>query len=44
MFWVAPVAGAVLGAVTYGWLGRTGPAERVEPGLRPAPVGPVAKD
>jgi aquaporin Z len=44
MFWVAPVAGAVLGASVYGWLARTGPAERVEPGLRPAPVGPVAKD
>ena len=44
MFWVAPVAGAVLGALTYGWLARTGPAERVEPGLRPAPVGPIAKD
>jgi aquaporin Z len=43
MFWVAPVAGAALGAATYGWLGRGGPAERVEPGLRPAPVGPVAK-
>ena len=43
MFWVAPVAGAMLGAATYGWLGRGGPAERVEPGLRPAPVGPVAK-
>jgi aquaporin Z len=44
MFWVAPVAGAVLGALTYGWLAQTGPAERVEPGLRPAPVGPIAKD
>jgi len=43
MFWVSPVAGAVLGAVTYGWLGRGGAAERVEPGLRPAPVGPVSK-
>jgi len=44
MFWVAPVAGAVLGALTYGWLAQTRPAERVEPGLRPAPVGPIAKD
>jgi aquaporin Z len=44
MFWVAPIAGAVLGAFTYVWLARTRPAERVEPGLRPAPVGPVAKD
>jgi aquaporin Z len=44
VFWVAPVIGAVLGALTYGWLARTGPAERVEPGLRPSPVGPVAKD
>ena len=44
MFWVAPIAGAVLGALTYGWLARTGPAERVEPGLRPAPVEPIAKN
>jgi len=44
MFWVAPIAGAVLGAFAYDWVARTGPAERVEPGLRPAPVGPVAKD
>jgi aquaporin Z len=44
MFWLAPVTGAVLGALIYGWLARTTPAERVEPGLRPAPVGPVAKD
>ena len=44
MFWLAPIAGAALGAFTYGWLARTRPAERVEPGLRPAPVGPVAKD
>jgi len=44
MFWVAPVIGAVLGAFTYGWVARTGPAERVEPGLRPAPVGPVSKE
>jgi aquaporin Z len=43
VFWAAPVAGAVLGALIYGWVGRTGPAERVEPGLRPSPVGPVAK-
>jgi aquaporin Z len=44
LFWVAPVAGAVLGAVIYGWLARSGPAERVEPGLRPSPVGPVVKN
>lgn len=25
------------------WVGRTHPTERVEPGLRPAPVGPVDK-
>ena len=42
MFWVAPIAGAVLGALTYGWVAETKPSERVEPGLRPAPVGPVA--
>ena len=44
MFWVAPIAGAVLGAVVYGAIARIEPAERVEPGLRPAPVGPVARD
>lgn len=41
MFWVAPIAGAVLGAMTYEWMGRPAPSERVEPGLRPSPVGPV---
>jgi aquaporin Z len=44
MFWVAPIAGAVLGAMTYGWVAHTLPSERVEPGLRPAPVGPIEKD
>lgn len=43
MFWVAPIAGAVLGAIIYGWVGHTVPAERVEPGLRPTPVGPIEK-
>jgi aquaporin Z len=43
MFWVAPIAGAVLGAMIYGWVGATVPAERVEPGLRPTPVGPIEK-
>lgn len=43
MFWIAPIAGAVLGALTYGAIARTQPEERVEPGLRPAPVGPVEK-
>jgi glycerol uptake facilitator-like aquaporin len=38
---VAPVVGAVLGALAYGWVARATPSERVEPGLRPAPVGPV---
>ncbi len=41
MFWVAPIAGAVLGALVYGSLAQIRPADRVEPGLRPAPVGPV---
>jgi aquaporin Z len=40
LFWIAPITGALLGAVTYVWVGSH-PAERVEPGLRPAPVGPV---
>jgi aquaporin Z len=44
MFWVAPIVGAVLGAVIYGAVAQIQPAERVEPGLRPAPVGPVARD
>lgn len=43
MFWVAPIAGAVLGAAIYGWVGRPLPSERVEPGLRPTPVGPIEK-
>ena len=43
MFWVAPIVGAALGAAAYVWVGRTHPTERVEPGLRPAPVGPVDK-
>lgn len=43
MFWAAPIAGAVLGAFTYTWIGRTLESERVEPGLRPAPVEPVQK-
>ena len=43
MFWIAPIVGAVLGAVIYGWVAETKPSERVEPGLRPAPVGPVAE-
>jgi aquaporin Z len=42
LFWVAPIAGAVLGALIYGWVAAV-PSERVEPGLRPAPVGPVEK-
>lgn len=41
MFWVAPIAGAALGAIAYRWVAQTVPAERVEPGLRPTPVGPV---
>ena len=41
MFWVAPIAGAVLGALVYGSVAQIRPADRVEPGLRPAPVGPV---
>src|SRR5262245_13865804 len=44
MFWVAPIAGAALGALIYRTLAHIQPAERVEPGLRPAPVGPVARD
>lgn len=43
LFWVAPLIGAVLGAVIYSWLGHVMPDERVEPGLRPAPVGPIQK-
>jgi aquaporin Z len=43
LFWIAPLIGAVLGAAIYGWLARVTPEERVEPGLRPAPVGPVER-
>lgn len=43
LFWLAPIVGAAVGAAAYAWLGRTHPSERVEPGLRPAPVGPVDK-
>src|SRR5438128_315994 len=39
MFWVAPIAGAVLGALAYGAVHA--PATEVEPGLRPAPVDAV---
>jgi aquaporin Z len=39
MFWVAPIAGAVIGALAYGVVGAA--ATVVEPGLRPAPVDPV---
>jgi aquaporin Z len=42
LFWVAPICGAVLGAVVYGAVSHTLDADRVEPGLRPAPVGPVS--
>jgi aquaporin Z len=44
LFWVAPIAGAVLGALIYGSIALKRPEERVEPGLRPAPVEPVRKD
>jgi aquaporin Z len=39
MFWVAPIAGAVIGALAYGVVGAA--ATVVEPGLRPAPVDAV---
>lgn len=42
LFWVAPLLGATLGGVVYGWLGRTPAVADSEAGLRPAPVGPVA--
>ena len=41
MFWAAPILGAAAGATVYDALARTGPKDRVEPGLRPAPVEPV---
>ena len=44
LFWVAPIVGAVLGALIYGSIALKRPEERVEPGLRPAPVEPVRKD
>jgi aquaporin Z len=42
LFWIAPLVGATLGATTYTWIAAA-PTELVAPGLRPAPVGPVAK-
>jgi aquaporin Z len=42
LFWVAPILGAIAGAIVYDVLARTRPADRVEPRLRPAPVEPVA--
>ena len=39
LFWVAPIAGALLGAAAYRFAAV--PVAPVEPGLRPAPVGPV---
>ena len=39
MFWVAPIAGAVLGALAYGAVGA--PATEVEPGLRRAPAAAI---
>jgi aquaporin Z len=41
LFWVAPILGAAVGAVIYTALSHTRPSERVEAGLRPAPVEPV---
>jgi aquaporin Z len=43
LFWLAPIAGAIAGASVYAWLAHVSPAERVDAGLRPAPVGPVAQ-
>jgi aquaporin Z len=43
LFWVAPIVGAVLGAVVYVALSPALEAAGVEPGLRPAPVGPVSE-
>jgi aquaporin Z len=43
LFWIAPIAGAVLGALVYGAVSPAAGAEGVEPGLRPTPVGAVSK-
>ena len=43
LFWVAPIVGAVRGALMYGAVTPTLETEALEPGLRPAPVGPVSK-
>jgi len=43
LFWVAPIVGAVLGAVVYVALSPALEAVGVEPGLRPAPVEPVSQ-
>ncbi len=41
LFWVAPIAGAVIGAAAYRTLASAPQEREVEPGLRPAPVGPI---
>ena len=41
LFWVAPIAGAVIGAAAYRGLASVPRDRAVEPGLRPAPVGPI---
>ena len=43
MFWVAPIVGAVLGALAYGAVGSA-PATEVEPGVRRAPAVPSRAD
>jgi len=43
LFWVAPIVGAVLGAVVYDAVSPALEAAGVEPGLRPAPVEPVSQ-
>src|SRR3954466_3896961 len=41
LFWVAPIAGAVLGALAYSAVAAGETQAVIEPGLRPAPVAPV---
>jgi aquaporin Z len=43
LFWIAPIVGAVVGAGVYVALSPAVEAAGVEPGLRPAPVGPVSE-
>lgn len=43
LFWLAPIVGAIVGASVYSWVAHVVPAEPIDAGLRPAPVGPISR-